>query len=422
MKEKATSMSMQYVSTCALRQTPINYPDPPTAVIATGPGATTSLFKLSRTQHKSLRHLRHLPYDLNLWRVRSQASIAATREYAMTYTYMGNRLRRRDSYAGQVLQEKHPVVTIVGTDLEGHLINQCYMKIKDQKFDLSITALESRQTLDLIGNTTRRLSDGLQAIARRDFRKAARILNMRKPKESNLGKSYADNLLAYQFGWLQLVSDISGAAMSLHAALYRAPFLSCNAWIAKGRTGFLQYDSKYPEHADSWATVSSRFTGKDIIKVSLVFSLDDNFLRTMSQVGMSNPANTAWQARPLSFLFGWLFSVNEVLASFDALAGLQFVTGSTSRCTKGKFVTQIEQIKWPHVPGLSANSVRVNLQRTPGETDLVLMRRDVHREMPPPQFMIRNPLGGNSLGKTVTSVAITRQLLEGEIRRSGNRF
>lgn len=420
MKERAVSENLQYKSAALFTRTPLNYPDPPAAVSCVGPGATTSVYRLIRSQPQFLRYKNHLPYDLSLFRVRSLAYVDATRTYTSSYTYNGVRLRTTERFAGNCFRTNLPDVRLPADTYEGMLINNCYSQMKDMKVDLSVTALEIGQTLDLVAGTAKRVSDGVNYIIKKDFGKAARALKMRRPKGASRTKTASDNLLAYQFGVLQLVQDATGSLQAINDLLSSVPLFTVSAKYEVPKSLKSTDVSEYPEVPGLTAVFENRFNGVEKWSVSLMFGFDDAFLRNMSQLGLSNPVNTVFQTRPLSFLAGWFVSVDAVMASFDALHGLEFISGSYSKVVKGYVKTQPLSVTWPYTPGkLNNPPVSGSLSASVGETEIAIQRRVVYPYMPPPEFLFRNPFTRDPAAKMVTTAAIFRQRVDPLIRKGG---
>lgn len=419
MKERVISENLQYKSTAMFIRTPLNYRDPPAAVPCAGPGATTSVYKLMRSQPQFLRYKNHLPYDLALYRVRSLAYVNTSRTYRSSYTYNGVRLMTYESFAGNCFRTNLPDVRLPADTYEGMLINSCYAQMKDMKVDLSVTALEIGQTLDLVAGTAKRISDGVSYIVKKDFGRAARTLKMRKPKGASRTKSASDNLLAYQFGVLQLVQDANGSLQALNDLISSVPLFTVSSKYQVPKLLNSTDVSEYPEVPGLTAVFENRFSGIEKWSVSLMFGFDDAFLRNMSQLGLSNPVNTVFQTRPLSFLAGWFVSVDAVMASFDALHGLEFISGSYSKVVKGHVKTQPLSVTWPYRPGKLNPTLSGSFSGSVGETEIAIQRRVVYPYMPPPEFLFRNPFTRDPASKMVTTAAIFRQQVDPLIRKGG---
>jgi hypothetical protein len=71
-------------------------------------------------------------------------------------------------------------------------------------------------------------------------------------------------------------------------------------------------------------------------KVRLDYYLDNPLLRTLAQLGITNPVSLAYELLPLSFVLDWFLPVGQYLDGLDAAAGMTFRGGSISYLTRMK--------------------------------------------------------------------------------------
>lgn len=67
-------------------------------------------------------------------------------------------------------------------------------------------------------------------------------------------------------------------------------------------------------------------------RIKCRYVIRDASLKTLAQVGITNPAATVWELIPYSFVFDWIIPVGGYLESLDALIGVEDLT--VQRSTK----------------------------------------------------------------------------------------
>ena len=78
----------------------------------------------------------------------------------------------------------------------------------------------------------------------------------------------------------------------------------------------------------------SKHKGFHGCKVRLDYYIENPFLQTLTQLGLTNPAQLSWELLPLSFVVDWAYPLGSYLDTLDADLGLSFRGGSISRLTK----------------------------------------------------------------------------------------
>lgn len=196
------------------------------------------------------------------------------------------------------------------------------LQVKDQSVNLAQAWAERRMTADLVADTALKLARAYSAARKGNFSKAAKALGAR-PKKT------ASNWLELQYGWLPLLQDVHGAAEAL--AKRDAP----EHWTITGK-GVVR---------EPWHTKVTRWSGYkrgQIVArgmqgafVRLDYIPANDFFTNLSSLGLTNPAQLAWELLPYSFVVDWIWPVGDWLSSLDATVGLTFLSGSVTRRREG---------------------------------------------------------------------------------------
>lgn len=199
-------------------------------------------------------------------------------------------------------------------------------KIKGQNVNLGVFYAERTQTLNLFGDTARRLADACNALRRKQFGKAFERLRCPPSRRISPSKSLANNWLELQYGWLPLLDDLYGASKELE-----------NAWDeSKQRTPLKRVVSR-----ERWAR-QDRFASSVIpgmaatresicdFKFQVNYTVDVESLAFLGRMGLTNPTSILWEKLPWSFVVDWFLPVGRFLNTLDATIGCTYRSGTSS--------------------------------------------------------------------------------------------
>lgn len=190
---------------------------------------------------------------------------------------------------------------------------QAYIKAESKLAKGDINALvtlgEGPETIRYITSRILTLAQTLNLIRKGKFLEAAKQLgtdlsqnaskrlkrNHRASKDPT--KFLANNWLEYQFGIKPLVNDVYGAAAAYHKKQQAGTEVKARSKVQNGEFG-----TKYR------AGVSGTIINPD--------------LRTLQQLGITNPALAVWDLIPLSFIIDWFWSLDKYFGQIGATIGL----------------------------------------------------------------------------------------------------
>lgn len=197
--------------------------------------------------------------------------------------------------------------------------------LKNGDLNLSVALAEMPLMANLLGSNIRTLGDFVKAVSERKFKKARRVLGIKK-SATDSRKSSHDFMLEVQYGWYPLVLDIKAAYEHL-----------CKGYIVKGYTvtakSRIRLVDRYHENFNrthgALTDVSTRHNRQITTDVGTVIVADvkNPLLYNAASYGFTNPLSLLWERKPWSFLTDWVVPLSEMITALDATYGLSFRTG-----------------------------------------------------------------------------------------------
>jgi len=74
----------------------------------------------------------------------------------------------------------------------------------------------------------------------------------------------------------------------------------------------------------------TKVTFNTVYRTKVWYSVEPSYLSNLSQMGLLNPAEVAWELTPWSFVVDWFVPVGNVLEALTARVGVTFIDGFTS--------------------------------------------------------------------------------------------
>lgn len=222
-------------------------------------------------------------------------------------------------------------------------------KIKDMKVNVAQAYAERKQTADLLVATATRITRCVTNIKKGNIPGAIQALGS-SPTKTSLARltrkhskirmkgprnAVSDAFLELQYGWKPLLQDVYGSAEAIAKANSRPhPVHRVTAITVNNDNS---YKKRFVGLSECIEVHERRFS-KSSCHMSVVFEVTNQAAKTMSETGISNPANLAWELLPFSFVADWFIPVGNYLSNFDATAGCSFLSGTKS--TAWKFYLQ----------------------------------------------------------------------------------
>lgn len=213
-------------------------------------------------------------------------------------------------------------------DLDLKIRRKIHQKLKNQSVHIGNLIAERKQTFDLLQSTFKRL---LKLVELKRGALKAVVAGLQNPKQ------LADDVLAFKFGVEPLVKDIQSFAKYIDEST-DSPIV-----VARSNSG-----GKIP------ISVSSpymSFEGTVEISYTIKCMVENPAARSLSQFGLINPLEIAWEMVPWSFVVDWVLPVGDWLSSQTSDCGLRFVTGTRKVHLIGHFkATELPNNQLPTSP------------------------------------------------------------------------
>lgn len=231
----------------------------------------------------------------------------------------------------------------IDTGMKSRAEIQALSKLKNQNVNLAVAFGERKACAQMLTNTVKGIRDGVKAIRRLDPRAFTGALRGRS-RENWLGKDLANRELEVAYGWNPLMSDIHGTVEEITNRDER--FKDRYRLHVKGYGIEKGDDTRQLPEAAFGGTVKA--TGKqrrryhNRVMVRLDYVLEDPALATFASLGLTNPAELAWELIPFSFVADWFVPIGSWLGALDASLGWGFIGGSRSELTRANYFSWIE--------------------------------------------------------------------------------
>lgn len=203
--------------------------------------------------------------------------------------------------------------------------------IKSQKINIAQFVAERKQTINLIASSAQKIAGFLLALKKGDIISAGKALGSRPSRRIRRGfrelhpqsvrDATADAWLAMQYGWRPLLSDIYGATQLL--AERASDF---ERHVAKSKA--VRMDTVNTTVGGLHGTWKCKTEFRVVVKHTGIFDVTQSTLNGLANVGLTNPAQLAWELVPYSFVVDWFLPIGNYLASLDATAGVTLSEGS----------------------------------------------------------------------------------------------
>jgi len=228
--------------------------------------------------------------------------------------------------------------------MDRKMVNDLLLRIKNQKVNLWQAYAERDQTARLVGDSAVRLANALRALRRGDIRSAGDALGIKVGRkyryrfESEHGrdqwKAMSSGWLELQYGWRPLVGDVYGAAEALAHAHHGIPRekVTIRRALSGERTSTSQPNTN--------TRIIDVVTYDVQLRYGCIFTAQGKELKTLSELGITNPALIGWELMPWSFIIDWFIPIGDYVASWDATLGLAFKQGYKTEFRREKTVRE----------------------------------------------------------------------------------
>lgn len=224
--------------------------------------------------------------------------------------------------------------------IQNQAIIKALGKLKDQKVNLAQAFAEREQTINLLVKNGTKVFLGLEDVIHGRFIEAARRFGLPRPtrytrfgRKRNGGwyrKNISQAWLELQYGWLPLLSDVYGSAEALaehdldNPDRYNITVKAMAKVVVQHEKVRSLVNATKVDNLVLYSDLESEAEAH----VRLDYIMVNDALRSLQELGITNPLNLAWELLPYSFAVDWFLPVGAWLQTLDAALGLHFRGGS----------------------------------------------------------------------------------------------
>lgn len=291
-------------------------------------------------------------------------------------------------------------------------------KLQDGKTDLGTTLGEAKSTISGISDVAEAMLGFVDTAAKRYRYEKREIIKLllgiqtrpkKKRRSTNSEKRRIRNEKQILSWWLQvqfnlkpLFSDIQSSGEALSWLLFeenKPARLSVKAGATQEDTVIARLPTSY---GGSLPTLDVPFKVSSSQHFSCVYEVDNRATRTISQLGLGNPAAIAWELTAFSWMVDYVLGVGDWLNSMFADTGLRFIEGSRSRIQRGVATGISSWSKPPSNYTLESGWTGVNMQVEFGRFERTVLSGPVYPALFP---LVRSRLGLTQLANTLAVLA-----------------
>lgn len=334
------------------------------------------------------------PYSRSIFRISEDHPETRTNTI-----YDGASIYRRTGYSTYLSKGKHPEVGYLNVedlalDARKAANVKALNKLGGNKQQVLVDLLESRQTFQMLYQTSLKLYDALMLIKRGRPQNALNRLGL-NPVDILSGKTLADGWLQYKYGWKPLVDSIYG-----YQELLKDDWEVNRVINARGTQRF-----DYSKVVSDGQGGEHEYFGYGGYTTHYRASVKRPALGELNALGALNPVSVAWEVIPYSFVVDWFVPVGDVLEAYSSIAGLEDISGYTSHWhqTTHRYKTQNDAQR---------NGDReLTIEGGVFNQEAFYHTRVVHGWNPPEFYGDPEPFGGMKASRGFSAAALIRQLL-----------
>lgn len=269
---------------------------------------------------------------------------------------------------------------------------QALTKLKRQRVNYGVALGEASATARFLGDAATRVANGYRNLRRLDPKGAARALGFASKGD------VPQRWLEYQYGLAPLLNDINGMVLDLQNRPRFDWRIRVNSRVKERSFGSVVSPSQYCYGDEEWQ--------KDFeVGVVLYYEPQSYALASLANLGLTNPAEVAWELTPFSFVLDWFLPVGSWLSTLDASVGWDFSDGCVSKFCR-------LSTRWQPRPG---NNEVWDGARPAGHREVVKFDRVVYNSSPIPVFP--RPRLGQNLTRMANGLSLLATVFGGSSTR-----
>lgn len=211
-------------------------------------------------------------------------------------------------------------------------------KLRESDFNFAVAYAEKTQTANLLKDSAERLLKAAKNVRRGNFKKAAENLGvdfkdgrpikrlpsgeiLRHPRRPSLRGTFANNWLAYSYGWSPLYNDMYGSMVACDKAIRGLPDRMHRSTVACRESFHLSSGGSYGSPSLSLGYKVENHI-QNTYKLACRVRVTNPSIHTVDSSGVLNPSLTIWEKVPYSFVIDWVYPIGDWLMQMTPLLGL----------------------------------------------------------------------------------------------------
>lgn len=208
-----------------------------------------------------------------------------------------------------------------------------FLEASYQRADMMTNFAERGQSVQMLTSRLSQILKGARQLKAGKFRGFLETFGI-KPLKKHAGlkwtrpRQFAGLWLEYWFGWAPVINDIYTATTN-----YGTPIK--DQIVKQGSAREWSY-SRTRYHPSQWAGESIWMHEEGSVRVTICGKIvvENSSLFELNKAGLVNPAVTALELIPFSWLAGWFNNLAQVLRQYTDFVGLRLVDATVSTKTK----------------------------------------------------------------------------------------
>lgn len=222
------------------------------------------------------------------------------------------------------------------SDLEDEVRTKIRLAIKDQSVNIAQIIAERDKTISSVSKIITTVASVLLKLRKGDLAGAGAAVGQHvgwKKRKAHSRHHTSDPAGAAASAWLELQYAIMPLLMDaegLAIALAKYEYQSVTGRVQASRSINFQTKDVSGSINSPSGQVTDITNGTVSIKYVVFFRVNSPQMPNFSALGLTNPAQLAWELVPFSFVLDWLLPIGNWLSTWDATVGMSFSAGTRS--------------------------------------------------------------------------------------------
>lgn len=246
-----------------------------------------------------------------------------------------------------------PFVFSDQTRLENMVTRKLLSRLKDQDVNLGVAYAEHKKLAESFLSAVPRIAKAYLALKRGQLDQAVKQLlpnadkyhdvtvyfsktgkRLKRPYTRRVGAAQAHSQwLELQYAWKPLINDIYGAAVAVAKANLHVSRNKVSASITQKQGDVVVVNVMGQKKVIKTEIMTRNY----IVTSQAVAYFSSDSIASAASLGLTNPAEIAWELMPYSFVIDWFLPIGNYLSTLDADYGHTFLGGSRTYYLWRKF-------------------------------------------------------------------------------------